>query len=130
MVGVILAGVFGAALAVMAGMWEYRRNRAFEDAAVKEGALLRRLSSGYFVAYNCAMFLAMLAGVAAKYFWEHGFEAQLDTNALWRPMLVTPIIFLPVYVAAAKSPRGLVPILVAFQNGFFWQTVIESSSPA
>ena len=79
--------------------------------------------------YNLALFAAMLAGIVANYFWVHGLTGRIDLNQLWRPVLISPIVFMSVYVTATKQPRGLIPILVAFQNGFFWQTIIEGARP-
>ncbi len=77
--------------------------------------------------WNLALFVAMLAGIFANYFWTHGVGPPTDINQFWKPVLVSPIIFLAVYVAATNRPRGLIPVLLGFQNGFFWQTVLEKT---
>jgi hypothetical protein len=79
--------------------------------------------------FNLALFVAMLFGIFANYFWVHGVGWPTDPNAFWRPVLISPIVFLAVYVAATKQPKGLLPVLLAFQNGFFWQTVLEGARP-
>ncbi len=79
--------------------------------------------------YNLGLFLAMLVGILANYFYVHGVNPPVDWNVFWKPVLISPVMFLVVYVGATKQPRGLIPILVAFQNGFFWQTVLEKAHP-
>jgi len=79
--------------------------------------------------FNVLLFVAMLGGIAANYFYVHGVVARVDLNQLWKPVLISPIIFMPVYATVTKHPRGLIPILVAFQNGFFWQTIFERAGP-
>lgn len=79
--------------------------------------------------YNVALYFAMLFGIASNYFWSHGLGWPQGLNAFWKLVLISSIIFLVVYVAATKKPRGLIPVLVTFQNGFFWQTVLQNSGP-
>lgn len=46
---------------------------------------------------------------------------------VWKSFLVSPIIFGCIYTLT-KQPldvENVLPLLVAFQNGFFWQTVLE-----
>jgi hypothetical protein len=77
--------------------------------------------------YGLGLFVAMLLGIVANYFWTHGFAGRVNWDQLARPILVSPIVFMAVYVAATKQPRGALPVLLAFQNGFFWQTVLQGN---
>ena len=79
------------------------------------------------VLYNVGLFTAMICGIIANYYWAHGVSRVVSLDDFWRPILIAPIIFMPVYVSATKQPRGVIPMLVAFQNGFFWQTVFDRS---
>ena len=82
------------------------------------------------VFFYAFLFVAMLAGIGANYFWTHpAITSSIDWYVLARPTLISPIIFMPVYVAATKQPKGVIPILVAFQNGFFWQTIFDRAGP-
>lgn len=134
----IIALCFGLVVAIGAGLLQFRQIQSREnleigDEQARGGVVLHRrvgrANGAILVAYNCALFGSMVAGILAKYFWERGFAGAVDLNAMWKPILITPIIFLPVYVATTKQPRGLIPVLLAFQNGFFWQTVFESGAP-
>jgi hypothetical protein len=80
--------------------------------------------------YNFLLFVMMIAGILANYFWVNGFGSSLDLTKFWKRIVISPIIFLVVYVEAAKQARGLVPVLVAFQNGFFWQTILAGAGPS
>lgn len=79
--------------------------------------------------YNILLFVAMLGGIVANYYWTNGFGSSLELDKFWKPVVISPIIFLSVYVAVAKQARGLVPVLIAFQNGFFWQTILSGAGP-
>lgn len=134
----MIALLIGLGVAVVTGMLQFSQIQHREDLKIRDEqargdvVLHKRVSRSAGVAlvvYNCTLFMAMVAGIFAKYFWERGFTDPVDLNIMWKPILVTPIIFLPVYVAATKQPRGLIPILLAFQNGFFWQTIFESGAP-
>jgi len=83
----------------------------------------------YAAAFNFVLFLAMVSGILCNYFWLFGLRAPHDWSQFFRPVLVSPIVFLSVYMTVTKQPRGLVPILIAFQNGFFWQTIFASAGP-
>lgn len=119
----LLSALAGIAIAIGAAL--LARRRAGGDAAVRILGREQVLAIGF----NVALFAGMILGIAANYFWVHGVEGPVDLNRLWRPVLISPIIFMPVYVAATKQPRGLIPLLIAFQNGFFWQTIFERAGP-
>ncbi len=119
----LLSALSGVAIAIGAAF--LARRRAGDDAAVRNLGREQLLALGF----NLALFAGMLLGIAANYFWVHGVEGPVDLNGLWRPVLISPIIFMPVYVAATRQPRGLIPLLIAFQNGFFWQAIFERAGP-
>jgi hypothetical protein len=125
MVALVFAVVAGFAAAAAAGAWQFRARRKEADAPLRRPETAGSLALT--VGYNGALFLAMVCGTFANYFWVHGFMTPIDVDGLWKPLLVSPIVFLPVYTAVTRQPRGLIPILLAFQNGFFWQTVLESA---
>jgi hypothetical protein len=47
---------------------------------------------------------------------------------LWIAVLVSPIIFVATYKAAAQNPDTVLALVLAFQNGFFWQTILKRQS--
>lgn len=79
--------------------------------------------------YAVFLFILMIGGMFAKYFYDlfqsgQGFpDAKLKD--LLMPLLVSLMVFYPLWVMAAGSPKNLFPIIAAFQNGFFWQTIFS-----
>ncbi len=82
------------------------------------------------------LFLAMLLGMLAKAL----FDLLDDTKPSWREHLrhgamaivISPIVFLGFITAGqfnSSSQTFLVLALFAFQNGFFWQTVLKRNPP-
>ncbi|HWY42908.1 MAG TPA: hypothetical protein VNX66_05390 [Candidatus Sulfotelmatobacter sp.] len=78
------------------------------------------------------MFAAILLGVAARYvFYLRGNFSWLD---FVKPMCVSPILLLPL-IGSLEAVKSLEPIqvfsfgLLAFQNGFFWQAVLQRTRP-
>jgi hypothetical protein len=88
------------------------------------GLSKERVSSGL---YNLLLFVAMVIGMLFNYFWIYGLHVPNDLSEFFRPVLVAPIVFLTVYTTVTKQSRGVIPVLLAFQNGFFWQTVFASA---
>ncbi len=80
---------------------------------------------------GAAYFGAMVAGMAAHTVWlmlpkiKGSHPLSFDRWQFVRPALVAPIIFLAVWKTVGSQPLGVEPILLSFQNGFFWQTVLS-----
>ncbi|MGB3515818.1 MAG: hypothetical protein WBA43_05135 [Elainellaceae cyanobacterium] len=71
-------------------------------------------------------FLATIVGILFKALWE-----SPSINALFKfrnikPILIAPIIFYGVYTTINTISDDLLAILIAFQNGFFWQSILKS----
>jgi hypothetical protein len=80
------------------------------------------------------MFAATLFGIAARYvfYLQKGQFTWLD---FLKPLVITPIVLLPligsVQTAGELSGMQIVSFAVlAFQNGFFWQAVLDGAKPA
>ena len=43
----------------------------------------------------------------------------------YRGLFASPIVFSVIYVAANQQPDGVIAALLAFENGFFWNRVLE-----
>jgi hypothetical protein len=71
----------------------------------------------------------MLVGMASKYLFdaigEGGRRPRINKWQLFRPMLVSPIVFGAVYGSIGEDTALLLNLIFAFQNGFFWQTVLN-----
>jgi hypothetical protein len=77
--------------------------------------------------------IAMILGTAAKAVWDYENEYHkvginwLQVNLA---LLVAPIVYVGVASQLQSSPKGTVRLsglAVAFQNGFFWQTVFSTA---
>jgi hypothetical protein len=67
-----------------------------------------------------------LMGILSNILWTYA--ADPNKKLGWRsfaPVLVSPIALFSFYKAASTEPDTVVAALMAFQNGFFWQTILE-----
>jgi hypothetical protein len=78
------------------------------------------------------MFGAILLGIAARYiFYLQGQFAWLD---FVKPLCISPILLLPL-MSSVQTLKMLDRVqvlsfaLLAFQNGFFWQAVLQRAHP-
>jgi hypothetical protein len=77
------------------------------------------------------MFICVLLGIAARYiFYLQGHFIWLDCV---RPLVVSPLILLPLLGSlqgtALESLQMICFAILAFQNGFFWQQVLQEAKP-
>ena len=77
-------------------------------------------------------FVATLVGIAAHYFFNLEKRADFDWFTLFKPLLITPIVILPLVGSMQQNANiemmQLVMLgLLAFQNGFFWRAVFEKA---
>ncbi len=85
------------------------------------------------LAYGLFLFAVMVGGMFARYFWElfqlgHTL-AQADVRALLLPLLVSLMVFYPLWTMVSGTPKNFFAIVAAFQNGFFWQTIFSGLKP-
>jgi formate hydrogenlyase subunit 3/multisubunit Na+/H+ antiporter MnhD subunit len=77
------------------------------------------------------MFLGILFGIAATYVFN--LAGPFSWRDFARPLVVSPLILLPLIGSlqgANLEPVQLVCFVVlAFQNGFFWQQVLRDAKP-
>jgi hypothetical protein len=83
--------------------------------------------------YGVFLFLLMVSGMFARYFWEL-FQtgkglAEANLKVLLMPLLVSLMVFYPLWTIASGAPRNFFSIVAAFQNGFFWQTIFSGLKP-
>lgn len=79
------------------------------------------------------MFIATMFGIMARYIFYLQ-PKQFSWFDCLKPLAITPIILLPLIgsVQDARNLNGMQSItfaFLAFQNGFFWQTVLEKARP-
>jgi hypothetical protein len=78
------------------------------------------------------MFAATLLGIAARYIFY--LKKPFSWLDLLKPLCISPIILLPL-IGSVQGTKELEPMqlisfgLLAFQNGFFWEVVLERAKP-
>jgi hypothetical protein len=81
----------------------------------------------------CIMFVAIICGITGRYIFylQSGQFSWLD---FFKPVAISPIVLLPL-IGSLRSTGELNEMQVvsfavlAFQNGFFWQAVLEGAKP-
>jgi len=77
------------------------------------------------------MFVGVIVGIAATYVFN--LTGAFSWRDFARPLVVSPLVLLPLIGSlqgAALEPVQLVCFVVlAFQNGFFWQQVLRDAKP-
>lgn len=85
------------------------------------------------VAYALFLFVVMVGGMFARYFWElfqSGLTlAQADVTTMLLPLLVSLMVFYPLWTLVSGAPKDFFAVVAAFQNGFFWQTIFSGLRP-
>ena len=79
----------------------------------------------------------MLLGILSSFIFERSKQAAANGVSVWQnfsavlsdfrliaAIFVSPIIFNSVYSLVHQNPEGVSDFLLAYQNGFFWQSVI------
>jgi len=87
-----------------------------------------------FLAQALAMYVCMLAGMAAEYFYHYfdapGESRKFEIASFVKPFLVSPLVFMPLAVSMQNAnldlsrfdAARLMVFLVAFENGFLWRS--------
>jgi hypothetical protein len=79
------------------------------------------------------MFGAIIVGIGARYFF-YLLPGQFSWLSLLKPATISPIVLIPligsIQTLSSLTAMQLVSFgLLAFQNGFFWQAVLDSARP-
>jgi hypothetical protein len=78
----------------------------------------------------------MVCGIVAKHVWDvyktDPAKITIDPMRMIGPLVISPMVFYPIYSLWATKNNDILFILnlMAFQNGFFWQTVFDAARPA
>jgi hypothetical protein len=51
------------------------------------------------------------------------------SSSFWRALCVSPLVFLAIYTISKGLPGDIPSLLLAFQNGFFWESVLKREAP-
>jgi len=52
-------------------------------------------------------------------------KKMLSAKNFFMSMIIAPLIFNSIYILISDNPQGIRDYLLAFQNGFFWESVIS-----
>jgi hypothetical protein len=80
------------------------------------------------------MFAAIICGIAARYiFYMKG--AKFSWLDFFKPITISPIVLLPLIgsiqnMGELNAMQVVSFAVLAFQNGFFWQAVLEGAKPS
>jgi hypothetical protein len=78
--------------------------------------------------FEFSLYLTMLLGMAAKYLYDAIGEnntLKFQKWQLFKPMLISPIVFGAIYGNTGDEASKYLLLVFAFQNGFFWKTVLD-----
>jgi hypothetical protein len=75
----------------------------------------------------CAMLLGMISDWILKSIGNKKRikDVSFSVLELIRPLLVSPMVFLAIWSLLKDQPFGVVHFIVAYQNGFFWQSILN-----
>jgi hypothetical protein len=80
------------------------------------------------------LYFIMLMGMASKYLYDaigerNRKKIKFNKWQFIRPFLVSPMIFIAVYSMIPETTSAFLLLIFAYQNGFFWQTVLYKAVP-
>ena len=78
------------------------------------------------------LYFSMIAGMASKYFYDAigtGRKKKIVIRKwqLFKPIFISPLVFGTIYASIERIASVALLLVFAFQNGFFWQTVLNKS---
>ncbi len=71
-------------------------------------------------------FIATVVGIFFKAMWDSPNLKSLFSFKNIKPILIAPIVFYGVYATVNTLTDDLLAVLIAFQNGFFWQSILKA----
>ena len=57
-------------------------------------------------------------------------RAVVNSSSFWAAICVSPFVFGATFVAIGSSPGDASSLLLAFQNGFFWESIFARLLPS
>ena len=130
--------------------WQQKKQITFVCAIIIMGALIyflidifilqsrKGITKGDFFAkipwLEIGLYFIMLLGMASKYLYDaigerNRKKIKFNKWQFIRPFLVSPMIFIAVYSMIPETTSAFLLLIFAYQNGFFWQTVLYKVVP-
>ena len=140
-----IVGLF--ALILVKKSWQQRKQFFFVGIIIVAGALIYVLLDAFILESNgeitkgeenifskipwldFGLYFIMLLGMASKYLYDAigGKKRRKIRFNKWqfiKPFLVSPMIFATVYAMIPETTSAVMLLVFAYQNGFFWQTLL------
>ena len=76
------------------------------------------ITSGYF-------HVKLQSSSPSQFKLRNELKAMCYSPDYYRGLFASPIVFSVIYVAANQQPDDVIAFLLAFENGFFWNRVLE-----
>jgi hypothetical protein len=145
---IILTFVGVAALLLVKKDWQQKRQIIFVCSIIILGALLyalidifvlqsrNNITKGDIFAkipwLEIGLYFIMLLGMASKYLYDaigekNRKKIKFNKWQFLKPFFVSPMIFAAVYSTIPESTSTFLLLIFAYQNGFFWHTVLYKS---
>jgi hypothetical protein len=121
----IAAGVFALALAVYVGVEIMRVPPGVDKGRGEQ--LLEEITW-----FEGLLYAVMLMGMASKVMLDamnRKRGVKFNKHGFLKPLLVSPIVFGAVYGAAGDEASSILLLLLSYQNGYFWQSVLNKNAP-
>jgi hypothetical protein len=138
---VILSLIGIVAVLVLKSDWNWKQQMGFILSAIIIGSIvlviIEKLNSNIHKGppsaddiswFEMFSYLCMVAGMAARYFFDafgKGNKFRFQKKQFFRPLLISPIVFGIVYLSMDENTSKPLLLIFSFQNGFFWQTVLN-----
>lgn len=129
---ILLRLLIAGALVLIGTLWAY-------DIAGEGGDIFGFNPLAHPNTHGITVGVAMFFGIISNSIWTHVAElpknepvsigrvlkSALRSASLVRSALVSPIVFMAVYALVKSEPDAIVAHLLAYQNGFFWESVLR-----
>src|SRR5262249_15877002 len=101
------------------------------DVETPEQKKARRWRAFFGIIFLAGAFGVMILRMVSKVYYDHLTKNTVfSISQIVLPMLVAPMVYGAIY-ASLRSTTDVIPALIlAFQNGFFWQDVLGGIKPA
>jgi vacuolar-type H+-ATPase subunit I/STV1 len=88
---------------------------------------MQRFLAGLFL---LGAFLVMILGMIGKVYYDHlTRNTVFSLTQILVPVIVAPMVYGAIYGAIRASTEPVPALILAFQNGFFWQDIFNGLKP-
>jgi hypothetical protein len=150
MVYIVLSVIGIIAVILIRQSWSYKRQTVFMLSFLAIGLLAYIVFDYYFLGpanthiwkgsdsvlsdmpwLEIGLYFVMLSGMASKYIFDAIGEGNKPVIQKWKfikPVFISPLVFGIIYSGMEAETSGILLLIFSFQNGFFWQTVLNKTT--